>query len=839
MGLVLNDRIEEIPTHEDLKCPDTPKEAADLLLKKWIDFGIDYRIEHNPDFAERYFADEEGYLARLELEYKVITDKDFSDYFLVVSDLLRWAKDVGIMIGPGRGSAAGSLLCYVLRITEIDPYPNPLMLFERFIDPSRPDMPDIDIDVADDKRHLVVERAVELYGRDYVCNIGNFSRYRGKTALETLARVYHVEPFEITKTKSLIVDRPDGDPRENNSLEDTVEAFSEAQELFEKYPDLRYGFALEGDYKNLGIHAAGLVISNDPIEDTVALYTREKDDGSVVTVVAYDKRDAERQGMLKLDLLGLSTMGIIGDVIDMVPELSITGFYAMTFDDEKTLEGFRHGDLTGIFQFDGRTTRGVAKRIYERTIGMEAGSPVRFDTLSDINALSRPGSLISGMTDKYIEVENGKVNPDKYHPVVDKILASSHGCLVFQEQVMKIGSELGGFPGSKVGALRKIIGKKTAGGAFEAYFQDFAKGAYDLHGMSEASARVIWDFMATSASYLFNVAHAWSYAVIAYWCMYLKVHYPAQFYAAALRRAERTAKRDVPLELMQDAVKHGIVVLPPTIKNPTRTWNPGFTMVDGRRVPCIQAGLLQIPNVGDSLTTAIQEFLEKNEVNSWDDLTYTAPKKGKRRVPCEPYTKTVQRTRKGVKVMVEEEFAYTTEEYIRTPATGVPKFGPKTTQNVKEFCTADDPFKIHLAEESCNIAINAIDQGLLPLTLPDTNASHCGSLDGIEVTYVGLIKEIRIIDVIEAERKRTGHSAEQVRREMKQPNKSTKAKIITTDATGAELHVNISRYVYPKYAEELSSATAKKDVIHVSGTAREGYGATIQADEIFVIDLGE
>ncbi|AON97491.1 DNA polymerase III alpha subunit [Rhodococcus phage ChewyVIII] len=815
--------------------------SSSELLWKWVDYGIDYRLERSPRFRRNFYPREDEYIERAKMEVGVINGKDFPDYFLVTSDLIRWAKDRpegSITIGPGRGSAAGSFVCYALRITEIDPVPNPLMLFERFIDPGRPDYPDIDIDVADHKRHLLVERLVDLYGRDYVANIGNYLRYRGKTALETVANVYTIPSYEIADVKKLVVDRPDGDAREENSFEDTVEAFAEAQALVRKHPELKYAYELEGDYKSLGTHAAGIVISNTPIEDICAVYQRTKADGTEMSVISYDKRDAERQGVLKLDLLGLANMGIVDDCISWVPELTLEGMYELELDDEKTLEGFRNGNLAGIFQYSGRTTRGITKRIYERTIGMEAENPISFDTLADINALSRPGSLISGMTDKYIAVENGKAQPEKFHPVVDNILGSSHGCLVYQEQVMKIGSELGGFPGDKVGALRKIIGKKTAGGAFEAYYEEFAKGAMELHGMPEKTARVIWDYMAASASYLFNVAHSVSYAVIAYWMMWLKVHYPAEFYAASLRRAKKTKDKDPALELMQAAVRDGIKVLPPDLRfkhqltwTPDHTYGPKF-----QRIPAVQAGFTQIPGVGESMAQAIIDYQTGENRNGefamkWKELQYTPAKKKKQRFPCTPYMHTLP----SGKVVTRD---WVSEDVIAEESKGVPGLGKTTLDKIIAWTEKDDPFDIHLAERSCAMVYTAINRGKIPLDLPTADGTYVASAPDKEVVFIGIVNEVRIIDIIESERKRTGLTAEEVRATLtKHPDKTTKAKLITTDHTGVEVHINIDRIRYPQFAEDIESITPRVDVVHVQGRTRDGYGATIQADYVSVIDL--
>ncbi|QRE00945.1 DnaE-like DNA polymerase III [Nocardia phage NC1] len=796
--------------------PKSSEEAdarASALLKDLIEKGIDYRLEHNPGFAARWEANEDGYLDRLRYEFGLIEPKGFCDYFLVTADLVQWAKDVARMgVGPGRGSAAGSLICYVIRITEIDPMQFPLMQFERFIDPSRPDAPDIDIDFAHPEK--VFEYAASKYGTEHVAHIGNFQRYRGKGALKDIGKAFsETIPFDvIQRLGKLIVDRPEGDARENNSVEDTFDSFPEAADLLAQYPDLWKATRLEGDYRTLSVHAAGMVISNRPITDTCALYEKvHAETKEVVRVIPYDKRDAERMGMLKLDILGLTTMAIIEDVIEMVPQLDWEQVYALPYDDPKTLAQFAAADLAGIFQFEGRTTRSIVERVFEGTPEnwKDLGNEVQFMTLADINALSRPGALISGMTDRYIGVEQGTKDPAKYHPVVDAILASSNGCLVYQEQVMAIGREVGGFPGAKVGALRRIIGKKKGGGAFEEFFEEFKSGAANLHGMSEAQARQLWDWMAVSSSYLFNIPHAVSYAVIAYWAMWIKTRYPTEFYAAALRYAKTDPKDNKALSLMQDAVAHGIEVLPPDPVHSEFTWR-----VHGPAK--VMAGFSQIPGIGEKLGRALEEWRD-NEWGSretwavddpitWQDMQFRKGKTGRKTKPDEPDH-------------------------------GVPKFGATMVRKAAEFSAASDPFGIYKATVAVDKVIDAIQRGDLPLGAPTADASGLAYMSDQQVVFVGLIKEVRIIDVLDDMRKRApSKTLEDLRAELPDNHLTTKAKLICVDHIGADVHVNISRYRYAGLAADISEIVVGTDVAYVTGVAREGFGPTVQASALAVID---
>lgn len=295
----------------------TPEHAA-ALLKQAVKDGVRYRASTNPEFKSDYLSRKEDYAARITKELKVIIPKDFSDYFLINQQIISWAKDNGIAVGPGRGSAAGSLICYLLRITEVNPMDFPDMLFERFLDPSREDAPDVDTDYADDRRNEVFEYARSIYGTENVGNIGNFSRFRGKTAVKSAAKSFGIPPWETQEYCDLIVDAPFGDPREFRTAEDAAEAFPEARAFVDKYPEIKLAFELEGDQRTLGVHAAGMVISNNPIQETCAIYERVKTDGDFTELLAYDKRDAEYLNMLKLDCLGLKTMTIISDTIKHV-----------------------------------------------------------------------------------------------------------------------------------------------------------------------------------------------------------------------------------------------------------------------------------------------------------------------------------------------------------------------------------------------------------------------------------------------------------------------------------------------------------------------------------------
>lgn len=794
--------------------------AADRL-KEWINEGIEFRASTDPKFAARWDADTEGYTNRIHYEFSIIEPKGFCDYFLITSDLVKWAKDVDKQgVGPGRGSAAGALICYLLRITEIDPMEFPLMQFERFIDPSRPDDPDIDIDFENPK--AVFEYARQKYGADKTAHIANYMRYRGRTAVQDVARAHELDDFsEVYELKDLIVDRDDGDPRENFSFIDAVAGFDRAKQIVKKYPDLNMAADIEGDYRGMGIHAAGLVISTNPIAETCAIYTQTKD-GVTRRGIAYDKRDAEYLGMLKLDILGLKTMGLISDVLRWIG-MDYTQLYALPRDDRHVLdEIFGTADLTGIFQFDGRTTRGIIEKL------TSSGTPFEFRHLADVNALSRPGALISGQTSRYEAVELGAEDPrDWGYPEINAVLASTNGSLVYQEQVMGMGREAG-MPGERVGALRRIIGKKKQGGAFEAFWEEFRDGMQAEIGMPEDEARELWDYMAASSSYLFNIAHAVCYAVVAYWLAWLKCYYPTEFYTAALRRADK----DHALTLMQDATRHGISILGPNLGKSHLTWEPGNTRsFDGLREDgtpkrgfvgpgynSIRAGFIQIDGVAEKVGSKMVAWRDENlgapadkGINfgalghEWSEMRYVAAKKGRKTKPDEP-------------------------------SRGVPGVGPKMIEKIEAMCSSKDPFGINRAAravESIEAAIADGDIGLLGDATPSNLL-----LDSVDekVVFIGLVKEVKIKDHVEQIRKREGKTVEEIRSGLNDPDKVTKATLIAEDAEGIEVHIYVHRFLYPDYAYQIAEITPNT-AVHVLGIARGGHGPSVQAEEVTLIEL--
>lgn len=742
--------------------------------------GWEFRIATNKFMQE----DEGKYKDRIFYEMERVVPRGFCDYFAMLSDAVRFAKDSKIPVGPARGSAAASLVCYLLRITEVDPLQFPHMLFERFIDPKRLDLPDVDLDFADDRRDEVRRHLVRRYGADRVGNIGNFTRYRGKNSIDDVARVHNVPAWECTTIKDLIIERSGGDSRISDSLQDTFDAFPKAAAVLERWPQLKLATRLEGNYRGLGVHAAGLVLSNAPITDTCAVYTRESA-GREVTVVAYDKKDAEYLGMLKADFLGLSTMGMIGIALDII-QMDLEDLYRVPLDEAATLRAFKANDVTGIFQFEGRATRLVCSDV----------SPDSFQHLADINALSRPGPLFSGMTAQYVEVRHGRAEAEKLHPIVDEQTSWTYGQIVYQEQVLTIIRDLGGFPVQRVGDIRKIISQKLGEASFQEMWEEFRDGANRLHGVPQELALKIWRFMVTSATYSFNIAHCVSYSMLAFWQMWIKVHHPTAFYAAQLTKVgdgkDHQIKRG---KLMQDALHHGQTISPPDIELSKKGWTAD---VPNARVV---AGFTQIAGIGDKTA---------DNIIRWRDS-------------YEPAT--------------------SPDEYLLwSDLLEVKGIGEKTIKRIMEFCVKDDPFDLQLVTNilaKYRQMLNGDASEWYGVPRP----THTGNeipKDGIhEVVWMGIARLKNYQDYVENQRTRTGREVADIIESMKDPHLVKSCVLQSYDDGEEDVYVRFNRWTFPRFEAALEDLALDHDIIIIRGMKREDFGVSLHVKEMIIIDPTE
>lgn len=748
--------------------------------------GWRFRSESNAEMVRSDVRTQE-YVDRLQYEMGQVSDKGFLHYFAMLSDAVSWAKDHKIPVGPARGSAAASLTCYLLRITEVDPMQFPNMLFARFIDPNRLDLPDVDLDFADDRRDEVRKYLISVYGADRVGNIGNFTRYKGKNSIDDIARVYRIPAYEAEVIKGLIVERSGGDARQSESLADTFAMFPKAREVLDRHPEFALAERLEGNYRGLGVHAAGIVISNAPITDTCAVYTRPKANSDQnVTVVAYDKKDTEYLGMLKADFLGLSTMGMIGIALDII-EMDLEDLYRVPITERRVLRAFADNDLTGIFQFEGRATA-----IVNADVG-----PENFGHLADINALSRPGPLFSGMTAEYCHVKHGRKEAEKLHPVVDRLTGWTYGQIVYQEQVLSIVKDLAGFPMARVGDIRRIISQKLGRMAMANAYQEFEEGCFKTHGIKADLARRIWNFIATSSTYSFNQSHSVSYSLLAFWCMYLKLYHPTAFYAAQLTKAG-DGKDDLydRGKLMQDAIRHGVTIAPPDIEMSGPNWTAD---TDSKRV---LAGFMQVSGIGPATTKQILQWRKD-----------------------------------------EREFREMSADGITAPwqwgdLIAVKGIGPKTILKIKDFAESEDPFGIHAVERKVGPVREAIQNGEDGMEMLPAPSHHSTDMprDGIHnVVWLGIARSLNYKDYVEATRTRTGQDTEEILANMRDPHLLQSCVVRAYDEGDEDVYLRFNRWQFPKFQEALEGLSPEEDLVLVRGVKREDFGISIHVKDMWII----
>ena len=516
---------------------------------------------------------------RLSYELSVIERMGLASYFLIVQDFVRYARKQKIPVGPGRGSAAGSLVAYVLGITQVDPLRWGL-LFERFLNPDRVSLPDIDIDFCIRGRDEVIRYAAQRYGQDHLAQIGTFDRMASRSVVRDVARVLGL-PYE--KADRIAKKIPFGMP-----LDQALEKIPDLKELEAGDAEARRLFAiarkLEGLLRNASTHAAGVVISPEPLEKYVPLLRLP--DGQFVT--QFDMHDLEALGLLKMDFLGLRNLTLLDDVCRLVEARAgvRTELSEIPLDDPATFELIRSGRTTGVFQLESAGMRALIRRL----------EPTEFRELIAILALYRPGPLESGMAEDYIERKHGRQPITYPHPSVEDILAETYGLPIYQDQVMLMAQRLAGFTLAEADLLRKAMGKKKPEVMAEMEAR-FVTGCMK-NGIPEESARAIFADIEKFARYGFNKAHATSYAFITYWTAYFKAHFPTEFMAALLSSVQDNT--DKLAAYIGECREMGIQVLPPDINESEVEFTPVGEGV-------IRFGLAAIKHVGRAAVEAILE----------------------------------------------------------------------------------------------------------------------------------------------------------------------------------------------------------------------------------------
>lgn len=541
-------------------------------------------------------ADEAQYQARLDLEIDLIIKMGFVGYFLVVSDFIQWSKRHAIPVGPGRGSAAGSLVAWALQITDIDPIKYNL-LFERFLNPERVSMPDIDIDFCIEGRDQVINYVRDKYGHDKVCQIITFGTMMAKGVIKDVARVLGFtfedsnaitnlipEQLKITLQEAL-----EQEPR----LKELIETNPKAQKLFD------LALRLEGLTRHASKHAAGIVISPEPIDDVLPIYVPPK---TTELVTQYAMTELESLGFLKMDLLGLKNLTLIKKVIALIEKNYGTtlDINKLPLDDAQTFQLIGQGKTSGVFQLESDGLKEVLRKL----------QPDKFEDIIAVNALYRPGPLGSGMVDDYIERRHGRQKISYLFAELEPVLQETYGVIVYQEQVMKIASAIGGYSLGESDILRRAMGKKKADemAKQQAIFIEKATA----RNFNPRKAGELFDLMAYFAGYGFNKSHSAAYALIAYQTAYLKAHYPAEFMACLISLEAVNAENMA--FYLQEAKDMGLTIFPPDINTSSIDFTP-------KGLDQIVFGLQGIKNVGlAALENIITERNQKGPFTSLFDF---------------------------------------------------------------------------------------------------------------------------------------------------------------------------------------------------------------------------
>jgi DNA polymerase III alpha subunit len=454
---------------------------------------------------------------RLKYELNLIEQKGFVDYFKVIADMVQYAK-ANMLVGPARGSSCGSLVCYLLGITDIDPIPHGL-IFERFIDITREDLPDIDIDFPEDKRELVFDYLIAKYGHDKVARLGTVSRFKAKSAIGETAKAIRLNRYEADQIADVIIKRNDGDDRADYCIFDSLTDTDIGTELLKRHPNIMVASKLEAHAKFPGTHAAGVILTNDPINHYVARDVRNN-------TVHIDKYDAEKINLMKVDALGLGTLTIIADCLEQIGWTK-EQLLAHPLDDDVAFKVLRQGFFCGVFQFAGNAVQDLARKV----------SIDRFSDMVALIALPRPGPLVSGAAHEWCARRMEQKPIELLHPMMESMTIETYGLIVYQEQMLRIVREIGGLSWEDTTALRKGMSKSLGLEYFERYWERFQDGA-KYNGIDNILARQIWETVNSAGGYCFNKSHAVAYAMVAYWCCVLKGHYPLQFALATLRNIE-------------------------------------------------------------------------------------------------------------------------------------------------------------------------------------------------------------------------------------------------------------------------------------------------------------
>ena len=538
--------------------------------------------------AERGLETNQEYLDRLDEELKIIGEKKFEPYFLVVRNMLNWAKKEGIMVGPGRGSSAGSLLCYAIGITDIDPIKHGLLFF-RFINPERNDFPDIDSDIQDSRRDEVKDYLVRQYR--HVASIATFLEFKDKGVVRDVSRALNIPLPDVNKVLKTVDTWDDFCTSKNSSW------------FREKYPEVvMYGDQLRGRIRGTGIHAAGVVTSKEPIFKYAPMETRNVTGADErIPVVAVDMEEAERIGLIKIDALGLKTLSVLKDALDIIEERydKKIDLLKIDMDDKNVYQMLSDGYTKGVFQCEATPYTNLLVKMGVKNLSELAAS----------NALVRPGAMNTIGKD-YILRKHGRQNINYLHQILKPFTEETYGCILYQEQVMQACVQLGGMTMAEADKVRKIIGKKKDAKEFDVFKDQFIKGASKYVAPNDALD--LWHDFEAHAGYSFNKSHAVAYSTLSYWTAWLKYHYPLEFMFALLKNEK---DKDARTEYLIEAKRMGIPIKLPHINDSDKDFK-----IEGKG---IRFGLSAIKFISDTIADryiSARPFASFKEV---EEFTFT------------------------------------------------------------------------------------------------------------------------------------------------------------------------------------------------------------------------
>ena len=564
------------------------KDHQDLLPVQYQDPDAELYELAIAGLKDRGFGENQEYLDRLNEELQVIKDKKFGPYFLVVRSMIAWAKKEDIMVGPGRGSSAGSLLCYALGITDIDPIQHGLLFF-RFINPERNDFPDIDTDIQDTRREEVKDYLVRQYR--HVASIATFLEFKDKGVVRDIARVLNIPLVDVNKVLKLV------DTWDEYCMSKSTEEFRK------KYPEIElYGEQLRGRIRGTGIHAAGVVTSKEPIFKFAPLETRTAPGSQErIPVVAVDMTEAERIGLIKIDALGLKTLSVLQDTLKIIEERDgkKIDLLKINMEDANVYKMLSDGYTKGVFQCEATPYTNLLVKM-----GVKS-----FAELAASNALVRPGAANTIGKD-YIARKHGKQNIAYHHQVMKKFTEETYGCILYQEQVMQACTELGGMTMADADKVRKIIGKKKDAKEFDQFKDKFVSGASRF--LTPNAALDLWTDFEAHAGYSFNKSHAVAYSTVSYWTAWLKNYYPLEFMYSLLKNE---SDKDARTEYLIDAKRMGISIKLPHINDSDIDFK-----IEGKG---IRFGLSAIKYISDNIANKYMAARPFSSYKELEEFTFT------------------------------------------------------------------------------------------------------------------------------------------------------------------------------------------------------------------------